>query len=166
MSDIFDDILKEPLTNNKDVSGKFSLEEQDKIMNSATNILKKLKIDVHQLEDFFLTGSRAWGMETVSSDWDFICSIEIFERTVKRLEKYNLKYKVHGNFSSLYVMDEFGLYNIVGLNERRYSAWVFATKSIIGIFKTGALNKTDLLKQQIYSLFELLCGVHGFINGN
>ena len=133
---------------------------KEKTFNENINIRDKLKIDetdIFDEPDFFLTGSRAWGMEHEDSDYDYICNKAMFEKTIKRLEHHKLKYVKHDYFSSLYTTGQDGLFNIIALDPHEYDCWVFATRALKGMVAEGVLTHENFTgKDKVYGLFGIL----------
>ena len=116
------------------------------------------------VENLYLTGSRAFGVETEcnsqdqmckESDYDYICNPEQFDRIKGELDHVGILYTNSNYFLGIFFRLNMKTYNLICVHHHDYNAWVVTTETIKSMCSQGM----DLLvknKRDRVALFESL----------
>lgn len=101
------------------------------------------------------TGSRVFGVPNKDSDYDYICTADIYDNIINKLKSSDINFRDGLYFKSIYVNVNRKNINLICLNRIDYDAWVLATETVISMcehnMRVLVKHKTDRV-----TLFESL----------
>lgn len=140
---------------------KRSIESNSMKSKSIDNLLSNYK--------HLLTGSRAWGLESYDSDYDYILPYDDYNLLLEEIGDLGYSYRKHPVYESIYVPTMDKEYNIIMVSSYEYLTWEFATKAMKGIIKECAIQDIESFKREknkVYGTFEMLRSMYRFVGDN
>lgn len=137
-------------------------------MTTATDVISALRKEPHHLPGAFVTGSRAFGWYTESSDWDVVVRASDMAYATSRLE-YLMKtatlderhdIKASGYNDGKKGLTDYGEINLIPLHPLDMLCWFLATMEIRKLNRVLDIGDRLRSKEFKHGLFESLRGFY------